>query len=170
MKRMLPFLVAIAAMPVSASAASVRLELSGSDYRGGPAFEVAFGRTVVGSGVVDVLADGGAGAVFEFEVPDLLLAGNPSLLLRFTNDARGGPGEDRNLYLISAAVNGEALALGGIAVVSNGALRPDRLRQGRLEIWSSSEYAVAHAPPGGWQLGPPQLRPGLAAAVALRNP
>jgi hypothetical protein len=168
MKRILPVLIAIV-MPAAANAASVRLQLSGSDYRGGPAFELTVGRTVVGSGVVDVLAGGSNGTMFEYEVPDLLLAGNPPLHLRLTNDARGGPGEDRNLYLISAAVNGEALALGGMAVLSNGELRPDRLRKGHLEIWSGNEFAVAHAPPGGWPLAPPQLRPALAAAVTLRN-
>jgi hypothetical protein len=164
MKRVLSLLIAIAVAPASADAASVRLQLSGSEYQGGPAFALSFGRTVVGSGVVDVLS--GHGTAFTFEVSDLLLAGNPSLLLRLTNDARGGPGADRNLYLISATVNGEILPLETFSIFSKGETRAHRLRDGHLEIWSGNEVAIANAPAGGWPLGAPTLRPALSTAEA----
>lgn len=163
MKRLLVCLSALLVFPGTGLGASLRLELSGSQYQGGPAFDVAFGSMVVGSGTVDPLPPDGTGVTFDFALPDLLLAGNPDLRLRLTNDARGGPGEDRNLYLIAASVDGESVPLQDFRVLLKGEPREHRLRGGHLEIWSGQEVAVASAPPGGWPLDAPVLRPSVAA-------
>jgi hypothetical protein len=162
MKHSLWLLLGLGLAVTAPQAAEVRLELSGTSYNGGPAFDLAFGNTVVGEGVVDPAAGTNEG-VFRFEVSDLLLVSNPDLRIRLTNDARGGPGEDRNLYIVSAAVNGVGLPIADFAVLSKGEARPHRLRNGHLEVWSGNEVAVASPPTSGWPLGQPALRPAFAA-------
>jgi hypothetical protein len=166
MKRAAFLLIGFAMAASTAGAAEVRLRLSGTAYAGGPTFDLAFGRTIVGSGVVDAGKDSDGGSTFDFDVSDLLLVGRPDLRIRLTNDARGGPGEDRNLYLLSATVNGLDLPIADFRVLMQGEPRLHRLRRGHLEIWSGNEVAVASAPPEGWPLGPPELRPALVATDA----
>lgn len=159
-------LVALAAWSGPADAATLRLELSGTAYHGGPAFDAAFGPVVVARGTVDPPPAGAGGAVFEISVSDLLLAGNPDLRIRLTNDAWDGPGADRNLYVVAVALDGEPVPLDGFRIISHGESKQHRLRNGRLEIWSSQEVAIARAPTEGWPLGAPALRSALDAAAS----
>lgn len=144
------FWLLLASATTTTSAAELTLRLSGTDYEGsGPAFAVLFGETTIGAGTVDTSVAGGQ--VFTFNVPDTLLAPNDDLRIRFTNDARKAPDEDRNLYLIAADLNGADIPLSSFVITRPDlASVPKRLRNGTLQIWSGNEVAVAAAPPGGW--------------------
>ena len=146
------FLALAFAQTAPAFAARIELGLSGTSFDGGPAFELSLGDHAVGAGVVDPLPTAGKARTFTFEVPDKLLAGNPTMTLRLTNDAFGGKGKDRNLYLVSAKIDGHDVPLDKFQLLSKGVPVAHRLRSGHLEIWSSQEAAVAAAPSAGWLL------------------
>ncbi|NGP16452.1 carbohydrate-binding domain-containing protein [Devosia aurantiaca] len=79
----------------SAEAGEISVTLSGAAFEGGPAFEMALGGTVVGSGTVENPVP--EGQTFTFAVGDDLLATQGDLTLRLTNDYFAGEGQDRSL-------------------------------------------------------------------------
>ncbi len=145
------FLALAFAQIAPAFAARIDLGLSGTSFNGGPAFKLSVGDHAVGAGLVDPLPAAGKARIFTFEVNDQLLADNPTISLRLTNDAFDGKGKDRNLFLMSVKVDGHDVPLESFQLLSKGVPVAHRLRSGHLEIWSSQEAAVTPAPTGGWR-------------------
>ncbi len=124
------------------------LTFSGSEYQGGPAFEVRLGDKVIGTGIVDPLPPSGQGYEFTFQLPDALTADSGPLSIHMTNDAHQGPNEDRNLYLLAARIDDTQVPLTAFHYTKQGKPFDRKLRQGRLELWSNYEVASLPMPPG----------------------
>lgn len=153
------------------SAADLSIDLSGTAFEGGPAFELRMGKTVIGSGTIDPVPPEGDAATFLYEVPDAVLAEGNDLVVRFTNDKWQGAGQDRNLYVLYARVNGKELSPEDFHLMTKSGPVERKIRKGRLEIWSGLETAVAAPPPGGWiestaAVAPAEAAPEAPAAAA----
>lgn len=130
-----------------ATSAEVELNLSGSAFEGGPAFEAAIGGQVVGTGTVENPVP--QGTPFRFEVDDQVLEGASDFTVRLTNDYSGGEGQDRNLSILAARVGAVGLTPEDFILTSGG--EPiERDAGAGVQIWSGDESAVANAPAGGW--------------------
>jgi outer membrane protein OmpA-like peptidoglycan-associated protein len=128
-------------------AAEVAVTLTGTDFNGGPAFEVSIGSTIVGTGRLDPIPPAGAGKTFVFDVPDATLAAGGDLGVRMTNDAFEAGVGDRNLKVLGASIAGNVVDLSDFRVVRAGELLPTR-ESGSL--WNNSDVALASPPAGGW--------------------
>lgn len=167
----LPFLSLIAimiAMP-AALAAEVSVIVSGTEYQGGPAFEISVGKTVIGTGTVDPLPAKDQASAFSFNVPDNLLATKDVLRIRLTNDAYGGPGKDRNLFIFGVAINEQQVLAKEFSILSKGQPVSRKIKANHIDIWSSQEVAVANAPDGGW-LATPGAAPQPASLKSTGSP
>lgn len=142
-------LAAFAAFAATASAGATELALtfSGSDYQGGPAFEVRLGKTLVGTGVVDPIPATGQGYEYSFVLPDGPVDASRQLSIRMTNDAFKAHGEDRNLFLLAASIDGTQIPLTSFALTRKGEPFTRKLIGGHLELWNNQE--VASLPIGG---------------------
>ncbi|WP_421760474.1 carbohydrate-binding domain-containing protein [Devosia sp.] len=154
----------------SVSAAELSIDLSGTAFEGGPAFELRMGKTVIGSGTIDPVPPDGQPASFLFDVPDAVLAEGKDLVVRFTNDKWQGAGQDRNLYVLFARVNGKELSPEDFHLMNKDGPVARKVRQGRLEIWSGLETAVAPPPAEGWIAGVAQAAPAPEPAPAAAAP
>jgi outer membrane protein OmpA-like peptidoglycan-associated protein len=159
-------LFGIAALVMPAAATEVSVILSGSDFNGGPAFELTLGGKVIGTGVLDPIPADGQASIFAFDVPDHLLSGNGELRVRMTNDAFGGPGKDRNLYVFGAMVDGQRIPVSDFAILQKGKPIKRKVKVNHIDVWSNQEVAVAPAPKGGW-LGTSTDAPTVAAPAAV---
>jgi outer membrane protein OmpA-like peptidoglycan-associated protein len=83
-------------------------------------------------------------------VPDHLLSGNGELRVRLTNDAFGGQGQDRNLYVFGATVDGQRLPVSAFSILQKGKPVNRKVKLNHIDVWSNQEAAVAAAPKGGW--------------------
>ncbi|SMQ85506.1 OmpA family protein [Devosia lucknowensis] len=147
----------------SARAGEISVTLSGTAFEGGPAFEMALGGTVVGSGTVENPVP--EGQTFTFAVGDDLLASQGDLTLRLTNDYFAGEGQDRSLAVLSATVGATGLTPADFNIVAEGTIIERDNSIGAL-VWSENETAVANAPPGGWQASTEQSAGDACSASA----
>src|SRR6185369_6682092 len=159
-------LFGFAAMVLPAAATEVSVILSGSDFNGGPAFELTLGGKVIGTGVLDPIPAEGQASIFAFDVPDHLLSGNGELRVRMTNDAFGGPGKDRNLYVFGAMVDGQRIPVSDFSILQKGKPIKRKVKVNHIDVWSNQEVAVAPAPKGGW-LGTSADAPAVTAPAAV---
>ena len=138
----------VAALAVTpALAGVVEVQLSGTAFEGGPAFELALGGQVIGAGSVDEPTE--EGRLFTFDVDDSLLAGTGDFTVRLTNDYFAGEGKDRSLSILGGRVGSTVLTPENFDIVTDGeSIARDR-SNGAL-VWSGDEIAVANAPHEGW--------------------
>ncbi len=147
--RRLVFLAAL--MSASASpAGELALELSGTAFEGGPAFEVKIGPTVVGTGLVDPVPPAGDSVPFIFVFDDAILSDGADLSIRLSNDRRAGPGSDRNLHILFVRLNDHDFAPEDLRVFNRTGPVVRPVQQGRLELRTGDEVAIGAAPAGGW--------------------
>lgn len=117
--------LALSIMALSATCATadsrLKLVVAGEAYAGPPEYELRAGDHVLARGAIAGARDTESagfldekslrelGQTLEFDIPD----GIESVTLAFTNDAWSGPetGFDRNLYVVSATLNGVELPL-----------------------------------------------------------
>jgi len=138
-------------LPMAASpAAELALELSGTGFQGGPAFEAKIGRTVVGTGLVDPVPAAGDSMPFVFVFDDAILGDGADLSIRLSNDRRAGPGADRNLHILFVRLNDHDFAPEDLRLVNRAGPVVRPVQQGRLELRTGDELAIAAAPTGGW--------------------
>jgi len=160
MVKLLALCAAAFAIGGSASAADIRLRLSGTELNGGPAFEVLVGQEVVGNGTVDPIPEPGKYAEFTFQVPDAQLSDASQIAVRMTNDAYEEGVGDRNLVVVSATVASVQLESTDFRIMRQGA---DTGRSdGRLS--ANSDLAVAEAPSDGWLAAQPAKKPELSSS------
>jgi len=160
-------LVGLATLVVPAAATEVSVILSGSDFNGGPAFELTLGGKVIGTGVLDPVPADGQASIFAFDVPDHLLSGNGELRVRLTNDAFGGPGKDRNLYVFGATVDGQHIPVSDFSILQKGKPVQRKVKLNHIDVWSNQEVAVAAAPKGGWLRTQPSAAPAAPEPAAV---
>ncbi len=156
---------------------TLTLLIGGEAYEGPPRFAVEFNGTPLGEGVVDTAIDTVSegrfidAAVrvshvqsFDFSIPDDAFSETGEIRLRLTNEAYGGPGSihDRNLYVVSVAVNGHEVPGPQLTTVSGVGLEPSAIFEDYLVLFDGSRDAVAAAPEAGW----PVPGGGVAAPAA----
>jgi outer membrane protein OmpA-like peptidoglycan-associated protein len=154
-----------AAWPVLASESTLVLVLGGEAYDGAPEFEVSFEGTPLGTGIVETAIDTETGGriadvadkspyvqSFEFTIPEDVFRPDGELRIKFTNEAYGGEGSnrDRNLYLVSATVNGRVVLGPGFKTISAQGEEPNQLVGDLLGLFDNGEEGVSSAPDGGW--------------------
>ena len=165
-----------AAVPGWALADStITLVLGGEAFNGPPAFSVTFDGQPVGQGSVAAAIDTTkAGRFadatdksqytqsFSFKVPDSVFKPDGIVAVELTNEAHGTPGSrnDRELYIQSVAVNGEAIAGRDLVMGSAAGIEPTALLGDYLVVSQGAIDGIAPAPKGGWP----------AAAVANAQP
>ncbi|MBK8083566.1 MAG: hypothetical protein IPK28_06800 [Devosia sp.] len=137
-------------LATAVNGAELALELSGTAFEGGPAFEIKIGGEVVGTGTIDPIPPAGDSVHFLFEVDDTVLARGGDLSIRLSNDRRAGPGADRNLHILFVRVNDHDFAPEDLRIVNRTGPVVRPIRQGRLELWTGDEVALGTAPRGGW--------------------
>ena len=87
---------------------TLALQVSGDDWEGDPTFVVSVDGVRVG-GVQTAAALHAAGQSQTFDVDGTFSPGAHSVSVDFLNDAYAGVGEDRNLYVTGAAIDGRNL-------------------------------------------------------------
>lgn len=170
--------VLCAAVPVFAGESTLVLVLGGEAYDGAPEFDVSFGGAPLGSGTVESAIDtetnGRIADVadkspyvqsFEFTIPETIFRPDGELRVKFTNEAFGGEGSnrDRNLYLVSASINGRVVLGPGFKTISTTGEEPNQLVGDLLGLYDNGEEGVSAAPDGGW----PEPTTGGVQTVAL---
>ncbi|WP_417307705.1 OmpA family protein [Devosia sp.] len=153
----------------------LQIVIGGEAYDGAPRYAVSFDGTILGEAevraAIDTVADGtfadaadkGAHVQsFDFAIPEDVFTPGGEVRVRLLNEAWGGEGSthDRNLYLASVAVNGQAVTVSGLETrgtrddVANEVLGEFLvLRDGNVE-------GVSRPPETGWPL------PGAVTTVA----
>ena len=159
--------VAVAAMaaPALAQSSALVLVLGGEAYDGPPEFAVTFDGKPLGAGAVEAAIDTEAlGRLadvadkspyvqsFEFPIPDAMFDPNGEIGIRLTNEAYGGEGSnrDRNLYLVSASVNGRVVLPSGFTTDTADGVEPNAMLGDLLALYDNNAEGVAAAPQGGW--------------------
>lgn len=99
-------------------AAGLVLNVSEDAYQGDAQFTVTIDGVQVGT--YTATASHAAGQVQGVAVASTLAAGSHRIGITFINDAYGGPGLDRNLYVAGATYNGTAVTGAATALYSNG--------------------------------------------------
>ncbi|KEQ04742.1 OmpA family protein [Pseudorhizobium pelagicum] len=146
MVKFLALCAAAYAIGGSASAADIRLHLTGTELNGGPAFEILVDQEVVGKGTVDPIPAPGKYAEFTFQVPDEQLSDANQISVRMTNDAYEEGVGDRNLDVVSATVASVQLESTDFRIMRQG--EDTGRSDGRLS--ANLDVAVAEAPSEGW--------------------
>ena len=98
---------------------TLALAVSEDAYQGDAQFTVQVNGKQIG-GTFTAAALHGAGASQTFDILGNFAAGKDVATVTFLNDDYGGPGLDRNLYVNSATLNGQAIAGGSVAANYDG--------------------------------------------------
>ncbi len=104
---------------IGSGADTLALSLNEDAYAGDALFTVSVDGTQIG-GVESTSASHAAGQAGTLDVLGSFGAGAHTVAIDFLNDAYGGPGLDRNLYLNSATLDGKAVGGSTLALLSNG--------------------------------------------------
>jgi len=160
-----------------ASSGTVQVIVGGEAYDGPPRFEVSFDGQVLGEAAVDSAIDTAAAGrfadaadkaahvqSFSFDIPDGAFKPGAEVRVRLVNEAYGGDGSDRdrNLFLASVAVNGQAVTLSGLSTRGTSDSTENEVLGEFLVLRDGNVEGVSRAPGGGW--------PRAAAAVASAEP
>jgi Ca2+-binding RTX toxin-like protein len=86
---------------------TVRVTASGDHYLGAPRMQIFVDDRLLGTVDVSAVHAAGQWQDFLFTLPDVSQA--KAVRVQFINDAYGGPGLDRNLYIKDIAINGTVL-------------------------------------------------------------
>jgi cytochrome c2 len=148
-----------------AETATLTIALAGEAYEGDPAFSIVLGDSRIGSGRVttarDTATEGRLGPdrnlaahveAFTFEIPNFECLLDAPLSVALTNDKWSDtqPDLDRNLFLVSATLNGLPLAPRDFTLMQSGEPVVMELYYGLLPIYSDMHSAFAQPPEGGW--------------------
>jgi outer membrane protein OmpA-like peptidoglycan-associated protein len=172
---------ALAVAPVAALAEASQLQLvvGGEAYDGPPKFEVSFDGEVIGEAAVAAAIDTAtvgrfAAAAdkaahvqsFEFVIPEERFSPGGEVRVRLINEAYGGDGSDRdrNLYLASIAVNGQAVTVSGLTTATADGSKDNEVLGEFLVLADGNVAGVSTAPAGGW---PVPADAAVAAAVEV---
>ena len=98
---------------------TLALQISEDAYQGDAQFTIAVNGQQIG-GVQTATASHGSGASQTFDVLGTFSGGPQVATVTFLNDYDGGPGLDRNLYIDSAAINGQTISGATAALDYNG--------------------------------------------------
>jgi outer membrane protein OmpA-like peptidoglycan-associated protein len=151
---------------VQAADSTVVLVMGGEAYDGPPKFEVEFAGVSLGEGAVAAAIDTASGRfadasdksayvqTFTFMVPEASFREDGDVVIRFLNEAYGGPGStrDRNLFLASVTVNGQAITASGLSTREGRQPVPNEMLGEFLVIADSSKNVVTEAPDIGWPM------------------
>jgi len=170
--------VVVASAPGLALAEStLTLVVGGEGFDGPPKFTVSFNGKPLGDSAVasaiDTSKDGRfADAVdkskytqtFTFKIADETFKPDGAVAIKLTNEAHGAAGskDDRELYIQSVAVNGDAVLGPKLAMRSSVGVEPKAILGDYLVISQSDVQGIATAPDGGW--------PKASASVAETPP
>lgn len=177
----------LAAAPGAAAAQSVlTLVVGGEAYEGPPRFEVTFNGTPIGEGVVERAIDTAASGrfidatpkashieSFRFDIPQDVFSTSGEVRVRLLNEANGGAGSvlDRNLYLLSAAVNGHEIFGPSWTTMSATGREANSVFDQFLVLFDGSREGVAAAPLEGWpEAGGDTAAVDVAAVTASAGP
>ena len=183
--------LALCALLVSATSAGAQAQdsivtvvLAGEAYDGPPAFAVTFNGAVVGQGVVDkaidtiakgrIVAHGamqGPAESFTFRVPSKEFDPHAELRIALTNDKFDEVNKvgDRNLYVVSASVNGREIQGPDFVRRFGDSRSPLPLILGMVPLPRNADLAIAEPPPEGWP-SPGREGPGTAAVPPAAGP
>ncbi len=98
---------------------TLALQVSEDAYQGDAQFTVSVNGQQIG-GVQTATASHGSGGSQTFDVLGNFSGGPQTAMVTFLNDDYGGPGLDRNLYIDSAAINGQTISGSTLALDYNG--------------------------------------------------
>ena len=98
-----------AATVIGSGSDTLALFMSEDAFQGDAQFTVSIDGQPVG-GTLTATASHSDGAVQEFDVDAAFSAGTHVVTVDFLNDDYAGPGEDRNLYIASATINGQTIS------------------------------------------------------------
>jgi len=170
--------VVVASAPGLALAEStLTLVVGGEGFDGPPKFSVSFAGKPLGDSAVasaiDTSKDGRfADAVdkskytqtFTFKIADDAFKPDGVVAIKLTNEAHGAAGskDDRELYIQSVAVNGDAVLEPKLEMRSSVGVEPKAILGDYLVISQSDVQGIATAPDGGW--------PKASASVAETPP
>lgn len=150
MSKSLVLFLSVGAVANSAFAADVTLHLGGTEFRGGPAFELLIDQEVVGQGTVEPVPTPGKYAKFTFHVPDEVLAKANQISVRMTNDAYQKGIGDRNLVVGSITVESSQFEGHDFRVFRAG----EDLKRSDGHLNTNSDVAVVEPPSFGWFKAP----------------
>jgi outer membrane protein OmpA-like peptidoglycan-associated protein len=143
------------------------LVMGGEAYDGPPKFEVEFDGLTLGEGTVAAAIDTATAGrfadaddktpyvqTFTFMIPEATFKEDADVVVRFLNEAYGGDGSgrDRNLFLASVTVNGQAITASGLATREGRVPVPNEMLGEFLVIPDGSKNAVTEAPDIGWPM------------------
>lgn len=155
----------IAVASASAGESMVTVTLAGETYEAPPEFEVRFADKVIGNGkLTNALDTASQGRLkgqddwaeftqsFSFAVPDDVFNPKGDAKFRLTNNAWGGPDTNlyRNLYLVSATVNGVELKPQDFELWLKGEKQTIEPDAKFVPLEQNSSFAVASPPSGTW--------------------
>ncbi|HEV7346532.1 MAG TPA: carbohydrate-binding domain-containing protein [Devosia sp.] len=146
------------------------VSIAGEAFDGPPAFEIAVGGKVIGSGVlsnaIETATDGRLFTKprpnlyleqFTFHIPDDQILPDKDISIALANDKfanAGGAGEDgirdRNLYVDYISVNGVEVNSAEMILTHKGTIQLLDYQAGLMPIYEAGYLAVAKAPAGGW--------------------
>ena len=141
------------------------LVLAGEAFDGPPAFSVTFNGQVIGQGAVEtaidtttkgpLVSDGKVNAEpqkFSIPIPAEVFDPHATLEISFTNDKYSDVGKvsDRNLYIVSADINGRTISSKEFSALYLGSPGENPLVGGMVELLTNKNSAQAAAPEGGW--------------------
>jgi len=155
----------MAAPGLALAESTLTLVVGGEGFDGPPKFSVSFDGKPLGDSAVasaiDTSKDGRfADAVdkskytqtFTFKIADDTFKPDGAIAIKLTNEAHGAAGskDDRELYVQSVAVNGDAVPGPKLAMRSSIGVEPKAILGDYLVIAQSDVEGIATAPDGGW--------------------
>lgn len=147
---------------------TLTLVVGGEGFDGPPKFSVSFDGKPLGDSAVasaiDTSKDGRfADAVdkskytqtFTFKIADDTFRPDGAVMIKLTNEAHGAAGskDDREIYVQSVAINGDAVPGTKLAMRSSVGVEPKAILGDYLVISQSDVQGIATPPDGGWPKG-----------------
>ena len=176
-------LAVISALAIASGAlaadSQLQIVIGGEAYDGVPRYEVSFDGTVLGAAevtaAIDTVAEGTFAEAadkaahvqsFAFAIPEAIFTPGGEVRVRLLNEAWGGEGSthDRNLYLASVAVNGQAVTVSGLETRGTRDGIENEVLGEFLVLRDGNVEGVSRPPETGWPL------PGGVATVAVASP
>jgi len=173
---MTSLLLGSSAVPALAAEAKLSFVVAGEAYNGPPIFLVYYGTELVGAGTADQSIDSKPGLddsniaahtqTFNFTIYDYDPKAPKPISFQYQTDAYGGEGLDRNLYIVSASIDGTPFPFDNAKTVRNGKLaKAESGKVGTVPLWNAYDTAIFTLP--GW---PAVTAPIIASATPAPAP
>ena len=173
---MTSLLLGSSAVPTLAAEAKLSFAVAGEAYNGPPIFLVYYGTELVGAGTADQSIDSQPGLddsniaahtqTFNFTIYDFDPKAPKPISFQYQTDAYGGEGLDRNLYIVSASIDGTPFPFDNAKTVRNGKLaKAEQGKVGTVPLWNAYDTAIFTLP--GW---PAVTAPIIASAAPAPAP